>query len=86
MDHKRARGVVDPACPSLCAHPKLGNQGTKRRTLERNSGHAVPDCMLSQSSHEARSASWYRVMRKQLLCIARLTQTVEYLLGTAWRR
>ena len=80
LDHERARSAY-PACPSLCAHPKLGNQGTKRRALERNSGHAVPDCLLSQSAHDTRSAACYRAMRKQLACTARLAQTVEYLLG-----
>jgi len=59
----------------------MGNQGTKRRTLERNSGHAVPDCLLSQSAHDTRSASCYRVVRKQLVCTARPTQTVEYSLN-----
>ena len=48
-NHKRHG--VNPACPRPRALPKVEQQGTRRRTPERNSGRAVPDCSLSQSAH-----------------------------------
>ena len=73
------RAACGPCLPPSLRAPENGKSGNETAHAGTEQRSRRPDCSLSQSAHDIRSASCYRVVRKQLVCTARLTQAVEYL-------